>query len=289
MTVATSWLFVPGDRPDRIVKAVGGEADRAIVDLEDAVAASAKERARETAAQGILAAPRDGARVGVRVNAVATGLFEDDIAALIPVWPLLDAVVLPMVPDALTVRRAALSMARADTAAGTRRAGPRLIPQIETAQGVLAAHDVAAAHPRVLTLAFGPADLSNELGVTPSAEGVELLHARSRLILAAAAARRTAPVDGPWLNLDDLDGLRRSTEEARRLGFSGKQVIHPKQIATVHEVFAVSASELAWARTVDEAFTEAERRGVSSIRLPDGTFVDYPVAHRARTLLARAR
>jgi citrate lyase subunit beta/citryl-CoA lyase len=138
-------------------------------------------------------------------------------------------------------------------------------------------------------LSFGPADLSRELGITPTSDGDEFLFARSQLVLAAAAANCPPPVDGPYLDLDDDDGLIRSARQARRLGFSGKQVIHPSQIATVARAFAASAAEIDWARTVDAAFTAAEAQGVSSIRLPDGTFVDYPVAQRARAILAGAR
>jgi citrate lyase subunit beta / citryl-CoA lyase len=282
-------LFVPGDRPDRIPRAAASGADCAIIDLEDAVALSAKERARAGAVSGISAVPRTGCPLGVRVNALATGLLPDDVAALGSVWPLLSFIVLPMVPDPVTVRTVAGILADADEQAGAGAPGPRLIPLVETAQGVLAAAAIASAHPRVHTLAFGPADLSCELGVTPTAEGTELLHARSQLVLAAAAAGREAPLDGPWLDISDLDGLRRSAAAARDLGFSGKQVIHPAQVAAVLEAFSVSDDELAWASAVDAAFTAAQARGVASIKLPDGTFVDYPVACRARTLLARAK
>ena len=264
-------------------------ADCTIVDLEDAVAVSAKERARAGAVSGISAAPKTGCLLGVRVNALATGLLPHDVTALGPVWPMLSFIMLPMVPDPDTVRTVAGVLADADEQAGTSPRGPRLIPLVETARGVLAAAAIASADPRVRTLAFGPADLSCELGVTPTAEGTELLYARSQVVLAAAAAGCEAPLDGPWLDIGDLDGLRRSAAAARDLGFAGKQVIHPGQIGPVLKMFSVSDDELAWASAVDAAFAAAQARGVASIRLPDGTFVDYPVARRARALLARAR
>lgn len=102
-------------------------------------------------------------------------------------------------------------------------------------------------------------------------------------------AHRPPPVDGPYLEFADEDGLVRAARRARALGFSGKQVIHPSQIRGVADAFAETATEIDWARPVDTAFTAAEADGVSSIRLPDGTFVDYPIARRARAILAGAR
>lgn len=270
-------LFVPGDRPDRIIKAYRSGADAIVVDLEDAVAAAAKDTARAAAPEAIAAGHGGPCRTGVRINAIDTGLAEDDVRALTPVLDRIDLVVVPMVSDAAAVRRASELLGAAPA---------RLLPLVETAAGVLAARDIAAADPRVYTLTFGPADLSRELTVTPTADGPELLFARSQVVLAAAAAGRVPPIDGPYLQLQDDAGLARSAELARRLGFAGKQVIHPRQIDAVRAAFTTDPEQLAWARAVDRAFTEAERRGVSSIQLDDGTFVDYPIARRARALLA---
>jgi citrate lyase subunit beta/citryl-CoA lyase len=270
-------LFVPGDRPDRIAKAYRSGADAIVVDFEDAVAATAKDAARAAAPEAIAVGHGGPCRTGVRINALDTGLAEDDIRALAPVLDRIDLMVVPMVSNAAAVRRAAALLGDAPT---------RLLPLVETAAGVLAARDIAAADPRVHTLTFGPADLSRELTVTPTADGPELLFARSQVVLAAAAAGRVPPIDGPYLQLQDDAGLARSAASARRLGFAGKQVIHPRQIDAVRAAFTTDSEQLAWARAVDRAFTEAERRGVSSIQLDDGTFVDYPIARRARALLA---
>lgn len=279
-------LFVPGDRPDRVDKAYSSGADGVVVDLEDAVAATAKAQARDLAAAAIRDRRDRGCLVAVRVNAADTGLQDADLDALAAALPALDAVVVPKAASPTDVIRVAHRLAQLERAAGIACGRVALLPVIESAAGVLAAESVAAAHDRVRTLVFGPADLSLQLGVTPTADGIELLHARSRLVLAAAATGRAAPLDGPYFALDDTEGLARSAALARRLGFGGKVVIHPRQIDVTRAAFEPTAAELAWARDVDEAFTLAERRGVSSIRLADGTFVDYPVAHRARELLA---
>jgi citrate lyase subunit beta/citryl-CoA lyase len=279
-------LFVPGDRPDRIPKAAAAGADGIAVDLEDAVALSRKEAARRAVAETLASLPPDGPVITVRINAVDTGLAEADVAALEPVLHRIDLVIVPMSSSPSAVRTAAALLGKAESRAGLEPGRTRIVPLVETAAGIVEARDIAAADARVHTLAFGPADLSRELGVTPTAEGEELFVARSQVVLAAAAAGRPKPIDGPYLDLDDAEGLARSAAWARRLGFGGKQVLHPRQIPIVAAAFAPSAEELRWARRVDEAFREAEAAGVSSIRLDDGTFIDYPIAHRARALLA---
>jgi citrate lyase subunit beta / citryl-CoA lyase len=279
-------LFVPGDRPDRVPKAAAAGADGIVVDLEDAVALSRKDAAREAVAGALAALPPGGPVVTVRINALDTGLAEADVEAIEPVLGRVDLVIVPMSSSPDAVRGAADLLGRAERRAGLEQGRTGIIPLIETATGIAAARDVAAADERVHTLAFGPADLSRELGVTPTADGEELFVARCQVVLAAAAAGRPQPIDGPHLDLDDAEGLARSAAKARRLGFGGKQVLHPRQVPVVASAFAPTAEELRWARRVDEAFREAEAAGVSSIRLDDGTFVDYPIAHRARALLA---
>lgn len=282
-------LFVPGDRPDRIAKAAASTAVGIVVDLEDAVAASAKDTARRSAVSALAGLPDTPSPVlSVRVNAVGTGLIEADIAALGPVLHRLGFVVVPMSADPDGIRYAATLLTAAEQSAGAPEGATRIMPLIETSAGILGAAAIAAADPRVHTLAFGPADLSRELGITPTADGDEFLVARSQLVLAAAAAGCPPPIDGPYLDIADTAGLARSAAVARRLGFGGKQVIHPGQLGAVAAAFAPSDDEVSWARAVDDAFSAAEARGVSSIKLPDGTFIDYPVALRARAILADA-
>jgi citrate lyase subunit beta / citryl-CoA lyase len=292
-------LFVPGDRPERIANAVRCASDAVVVDLEDAVAAEAKGRARDLAVDAIAGeagSRTDGPWPGepgserpawlVRVNAADTAWFADDVAALAPVLPALSGVVLPMctTPDDVQRLDAALTGLDVSLVGPTRPTA--ILPIVETAQGVLSAASIAAASARVHTLVFGAADLSAELGVIATPDGDELLHARSQVALATAAAGRQRPLDGPHLTLDDADGLARSAALARRLGYGGKAVIHPSQLEAVTAAFSPTAAEVDWARAVDEAFTAAEHAGRGAIRLHDGTFVDQPVAHRARAILA---
>ncbi len=274
-------LFVPGNDRRKLDKAFGLAASAVVLDLEDAVASSEKVAARAIVRESVLALPDDAMPVGVRINSLESGLADADLDALAEALPRISLIALPMVESADDVRHVAARL-------GDLGSHIDLLAITETARGILAAREIAASSPRLRTLLFGPADLARELGVELTADGFEHLHARSAVVLAARAAGKEGPIDGPYLNLADDDGCALSASWSRRLGFQGKLVLHPRQLPIVTAAFAPSERELAWAREVDRAFREAEAAGVSSIQLADGTFVDYPVAGRARDLLKDA-
>jgi citrate lyase beta subunit len=281
MLVGRTLLFVPGDRPERIGKALATGADAVAVDLEDAVAPDAKARARAAVPAAVAATdPRPG--LLLRVNALDTPHFADDLATVAALLPRLAGVLLPKVEDARAVQRLDELLTGLEAAADLPVGATAVLPIVETARGVLAAPAVAAAGARVPTLLFGTLDLAADLGVTPTVEGRELLHARSQVVLATAAAGLPGPLDGPHADLDDTDGLVRASVRARELGFTGKVVLHPRQLAPVQEAFAPTAAELARAREIVAAAREA---GTGAFRLADGTFVDAPVLRRATALL----
>lgn len=281
-------LFVPGDRPERVTKARESGCDGIIIDLEDAVADAAKADARRMTSTAIEQLPAGRSLVGVRVNGTATGLMGEDLTALAAALSGVDFIMLPKAAAAGDIHTLAARLTELERTRGIAAGSIKIIPLVETARGILAAADIAGSDPRVMTLALGTADLSLELGVTPSREGEELLFARSSLVLAAAAAQLPAPIDGPHFHVDDEESLVASVMTAARLGFAGKLVIHPQQVAPVHKALRPSDRDLAWAAEVDARFTDATARGVSAIKLADGTFVDPPVAARARALLARS-
>jgi citrate lyase subunit beta/citryl-CoA lyase len=278
-------LFVPGNDQRKIDKALGLGATAVMLDLEDAVAASEKDAARAIVRESALAARSDGPLVGVRINSLASGLADVDLDALAPALSRIALITVPMVEEPSEIRHVAGRLDELERAAGAPAGGIGILAMAETARGVLAARAIAESSPRLLTFIFGPADLGRELGVEPTAEGTEYLHARSALVLAARAAGKEGPVDGPYLKLEDDEGCAVSSAWARRLGFQGKVVLHPRQLPIAAAAFAPSERDLAWAREVDRAFAEAEAAGISSIKLADGTFVDYPVAERARDIL----
>lgn len=263
---ARSYLFVPADRPERYAKALASGADAVIVDLEDAVAPAAKERARATLAAWL---DSGGAGIVVRINAAASPEFDADLA--IAARP---GVVAVVVAKAERVEGLARVRAAAPAAA--------LLPLIETAAGIDRVREIAGA-PGVQRLVFGSIDLQLDLGV--EGDGDELLVFRSALVLASRLAGLDAPVDGVSTAIDDAAALDADTRRARRLGFGAKLCIHPRQVAVVHAAFAPSADELAWAGRVVAAAAAAAGGAVAV----DGRMVDRPVLLRAQALLARTR
>lgn len=295
MDVGRTLLFVPGDRPDRIGKALASGADSVAVDFEDAVGEGAKDAARSLTAEALSGAathaPGGERRPGlcIRVNALESAEFEADLAAvssLIGEAPL-DGVVVPKARSAAELTALDEMLGSAEESAGVPRRTLSVLPVVESAAGVLEAAAVASA-PRVCALVFGTLDLAAELGVRPTVEGRELLHARSQAVLAARAAGLPGPLDGPHAALDDEDGLLRSSRAARELGFTGRVVLHPRQLAPVRRAFAPDEDELRRAREVLAACREAGEGGPGAVRLDDGTFVDRPVVLRAEAILRQA-
>ena len=256
---ARSLLFAPGGDEEKLVKAHASEADLAVADLEDAVAPAQKGAAREVVARF---APRV-----VRVNGADTRWFEDDLALVRELE--LDAVVLPK--------------ATPDAAAALGPEGPPVVAIVETAQGLRQAYETASA-PRVAALVLGAVDLGAELGLEPRADGLEILHARSRVVVDSAAAGIRPPFDVVHLDVRDDAGLEAECAFARSLGFRGKACIHPQQVPIVNRTFAPSDREVAWARRVVEAF-DATEVGVLAV---NGEMIDQPVVERARRILDEA-
>jgi citrate lyase subunit beta/citryl-CoA lyase len=278
-------LFAPGNDRRKTDNALGLGAAAVMLDLEDAVAASEKVAARATVSEVVLTAPEGSAPIGVRINSLASGLADADLDALAAALPRIALITVPMVEAGDEIRHVAGRLDELERAVGAAAGTVALLAMTETARGILAAREIAESSARLRTLMFGPADLGRELGVELTAEGFEHLHARSAVVLAARAAGKEGPIDGPYLNLADDAGCAVSAAWSRRLGFQGKVVLHPRQLPIAAAAFAAGERELAWAREVDRAFREAEAAGVCSIKLADGTFVDYPVAERARDLL----
>ncbi|MCF8502720.1 MAG: CoA ester lyase [Rhodospirillum sp.] len=246
-------LFVPGDRPERIAKAVDCGADLVIVDLEDAVGPGHKARARRC----LSSLQHD---VVVRINGVETEWHGDDLAALDS--PRILGVMLPKAESDASV--AALS---------SRVARP-VIALVETARGLAAVDDIAGAAAR---LAFGSVDFSTDLGCSHKDDA--LLLARTRLVLAARVAGGPPPIDGVTLAINDPDAVGGDARRALDLGFGGKLCVHPRQVAWVREAFAPTAEERNWANQV-----LATGQGVARV---EGEMVDKPVRERARRILAR--
>lgn len=257
---ATTWLFVPGSRPDRFERALGSDADVVIVDLEDAVAAADKDAARTSV--GVLLSA--GARVVVRINPAGTPWYVADLG-LVAAHPCV--VMLPKTESPEAVAAVAAVAAHG------------VLPMVESAAGIVHAPAIASV-PAVRRLVLGNADLAQQLGVSPD-DRQALLGSRSQLVLASAYADLPAPVDGVTLSTTDADLCASEARHGRSLGFGGKLCIHPNQLAAVRAGYRPLDDELAWARSITSAASGA---GVSAV---DGLMIDRPVVLRAERLLAQ--
>lgn len=290
MPVLRSLLFVPAHRPRMVQRALGlgdfapGALDIAILDLEDGVPPDEKDRARAATASALgVASNGAGPARFVRVNRGAAAR-DADLAAVLRRG--LEGIVLPKIDRPEEVDALARDLDEREDAAGIPRGSIRIVPSIESARGLLAAQAIASCSDRVIALLFGAEDFARDLGLPAErqAEAAELLYARSAVVVAAVAARRSA-VDGIWPDVNDEVGLRRDAVQARRLGFNGKSAIHPGQIETINEVFSPSPAELSHARRVIAAFDEARSKGLGAVAL-EGKMLDEPIVDRARRTLA---
>jgi len=262
-SVPRSYLFVPGDRPERFAKACASGAHAVIVDLEDAVAPENKAAARAAVAAWL----HPDHPVIVRINAADTEWFHEDCA--LAGRPGVAGILLPKAE-------------RLEDIAALRAAGaPMVLPLIETAAGYDQARTLAGAA-GVQRLVFGSIDFQLDLGITGEDEA--LLAFRSGLVLASRLAGIAAPVDGVSTALDDPARLAADAARARQLGFGGKLCIHPKQVQGVNAAFSPSEAEVSWAKRVLEAAGSANGAAIAV----DGKMVDRPVLLRARAILDEA-
>jgi len=233
-----------------------------IADLEDAVAPAQKQAARELVA---------GLRPPiVRINGAGTEWFADDLA----------------LAERLDLEAIVLPKATPEAVAALGPEGPPVIAIVESAAGLRSSYETASA-PRVAALLLGAVDLGAELGLEPRRDGLEILFARSKVVVDSTAAGLRAPFDIVHVEVRDDEGLEEECRLARSLGFRGKACIHPAQLEIVNRVFAPSETELEWARSIVAAFEResSEGRGVFAL---NGVMVDLPVVERARRILNEA-
>jgi citrate lyase subunit beta/citryl-CoA lyase len=292
MSLNRSFLFAPGNVARRVEKALALEADAVIVDLEDSVATAEKAITRQSVAAA-LERPRRS-RGYVRVNAPATAFCYGDLVQTL--HRQVDGVVLPKVESAADLHAIDWLIWNLERDLGMVEGGVDLMPQIETAAGVQRIDRILQARNlrpykgpwRVKRVAFGGADYAHELGLTVSIDEPELADARARVVLASRAAGLEGPLDSPWFHFKDTEAFARALERSRRGGFQGRLCVHPDQIAPVNAAYLPSEAELARAERIVAAFKQAEARGEAAIQV-DGEMVDYPVAHRAQTLIDLVR
>ncbi|QLG27355.1 CoA ester lyase [Halorarum halophilum] len=276
--VRRSILFSPGDRPELMRKAPAAGADTIVFDLEDAVAPARKAEARAAVRDVLAEAEFDpDAEVGVRVTGTDT---YRDLAVLADEGPgRFDAMMLPKAESADEVDHLANQLREHGSPVP-------VLALVETARGVLNAAEIADAD-ATDALLFGAEDLSADMGATRTAEGTEVLYAREKVVVAAAAAGVDA-IDTVFTDFGDTDGLRDETAFARGLGYDGKMAIHPAQVPVINGAFTPDCDDLAWAEEVLAARDEAaaEDRGVFQV---DGEMIDAPLIAQAERIVEYAR
>jgi len=266
-------------------KGLGLRPDAFTPDMEDSVPAAEKASARETIHKLLPRLAATGIPVIPRVNSLDTEWVEADLAAV--VGPHLFGVSIGKVRRAADIAAISRLIDKLETRAGLALGKLHLVPWIETAEAIVNVAEICRASERIVGVAFGGEDFTNDMGVERLEDEAQIAYARQALCVAARAAHVLA-LDTPYFKLRNPDGLRDNSLRAKSIGFKGKFAIHPEQIDTLNECFSPSAQEVAHAERVIAAYEEAERRGRASTSL-DGWVIDVPVVKRARALLELAR
>jgi len=285
VTILRSLLFVPGNKSNMLGKVLGLRPDAFVPDMEDSVPAAEKTNARVLIREFLPQLAAVGVPVIPRVNALETGWFEDDLAAVVGLA--IYGVSVGKVRSAGDVSAISQLIGALEKRAGLVLGSVKLVPWIETAAAIVNCDAICTASERVVAIAFGGEDFTNDMGIERLEDESQVAYARQKVCVSARAAHVLA-LDTPYFKLRDPDGLRANALAAKNVGFKGKFAIHPEQIAALNECFSPSAQEVAHAQRVVAAFEEAETRGRGSTSL-DGWVIDVPVVKRARALLELAR
>ena len=283
--VRRALLYVPGDNPHKIQKAAALDVDSVCLDIEDGTAFNRKQTAREMILSALLRFDFGRSERLVRINPIGSGLENDDLLGTIGGRP--DGYVLPKVESAEPIEWLCRQLAGAEQARGWPRGSIRVLAIVETARGIVHLREIASCDRRVSGLIFGAEDLAGDIGATRTREGHEVFYARSAVVTHAAAFSRQA-IDMVYVDFKDTEGLVRESLEGARMGFAGKQIIHPHQVEPVQAAFTPSDEAIAHARRIVEAFEAHQAGGAGAFAL-DGTMVDMPIVKAAQRVLDKAK
>jgi len=281
--IPRSWLFVPADSERKLARARESDAGAVILDLEDAVAPDRKDVARRMASLWLrMRAPSPAA--WVRINALDTGLAMPDLAAVVGARP--DGIVLPKCSGREDLVRLDAALAALEACEGLPERSLRVLPIVTETPTALFALGQYSGAPRLAALTWGGEDLAAALGARANRreDGTwdEPYRIARALVLLAASAAGVPALDTVHADVRDLEGLRRDSAEARRMGFAGRLAIHPDQVPVIEDAFAPTAEERAWAERVIAAFDAAPGAGVVAL---EGRMIDRPHLLQARRIL----
>jgi citrate lyase subunit beta/citryl-CoA lyase len=281
LSIYRTMLFAPANDLRKAGKALMLNADGTVLDLEDAVALSEKANARE-ALKEILHLPRRG-DLFIRVNSVQTEFILSDLLA--GVTDGVKGLVIAKSESAEEIRQVDWLIGKIEKERGLTPGGMEIIPFIESANAIINAFSIASSSPRISRMFFGGVDYVLDIGTTFSKGGSEIFYARSQLVVASSAAGIEPPIDSVYPDFKDIEGLVADAKAVRQMGFQGKLAIHPGQIEPLNEVFTPTPEELAWAAKIVTVFDESEAKGQAIFQV-DGKMIEYPIANRARRILA---
>lgn len=286
MRILRSLLFVPGNKPNMLEKAMGFRPDAYVPDMEDSVPESEKQNARMVIASHIEKLQAIGPLVIPRVNALESGWIEEDLGSV--VGPDIDGVSVGKIRTARDIRVVSDLITELESKQHMPAGRISLIPWIETAQAVMHCYEICTASPRIVAVGFGAEDFTHDMEIERVGDESEsdLAFARNTVCIAARAAGVLA-LDTPYFKFKDDAGLARNVAAAKRCGFKGKFAIHPAQVEPINRAFSPTQADIEYARRVVAAFEEAERVGRGSTSL-NGNVIDVPVVKRARAVLELA-
>ncbi len=277
---ARTFLFTPGDQPERIAKALHIAVDVLIIDLEDAVRFENKEAARSSMAKAIKEnRSESGPLVFVRTNEISSPEFSLEIKAALAAN--VDGIMLPKFSAGDYAEKADHLISQEE--ALTKSKTLPVIGLVESSTGVLSLLNSTKLPARVKRLAFGAADLYADLGISYSAQGPNSDFAMATLVMSSVNHKLAAPIDSPHFSVDDEAGLRESSKRAFAMGFGGKLAIHPKQLDLIAQSFAVSKSDEDWAKRVINQWSARET--TKGAILVDASLIDEAMVKRARQIL----
>lgn len=276
-----SFLFVPADSERKIASSRKYRPDAYFYDLEDAVASDKKVEARELIKRELLQAANPSVKSFVRVNCFGTSLLEEDLRTAVSAKVF--GIVLPKCNHAAEIAEVHQQIARLEGEIGMLQGSVKLVLLLESAKGVASAVELARASSRTMALMFGGEDFCADMGIPRTKEGDEIAMARS-LVALAARAEGLGAIDGPFTDFEDADGLFKEMQRVMRMGFTGKALIHPSQIETVHRAMMPTDAEIVSAKEIVCAF-EQSGKGVIAVR---GKMIDEPVVRQARRILHQA-
>lgn len=279
-----SLLYVPGNMPGMLQNIPVFDADGVMIDLEDAVPLSEKDAARVLARNFLKMYKDRRQEIFVRINGLDTKYAVDDLAEILPALP--DGIRLPKADKPEVVERLDTILTEAEERLRLPIGHFKIIPSIESAIGILHCVETAMASQRIVALAFGAEDYTASMEIPRTRTGEELFNARTRIVWAAKAAGIQA-IDSIFSDVNDMEGLRAETELIKRLGFTGKSLVNPRQIEVIHDVFRPKPEEIEDALEVLEAIKKAREMGTGVISLR-GKMVDAPVVKRAARIIKTA-